>query len=314
MLGDGTAGMLRCINALAGKHGEYVASFVLNRLPQRLVPTEGQRAVRRGGIQWKLDLNNKLQKRLYLVGSYESLTLKAISKHLEPTDIVLDVGANIGALSLPIARLLDGPGRVIAVEPANDTTARLRHHVAINRLGNRVQVVQAALSSRAGQAMLRSSRQWPTDTGSRTLEGDSETTGVPVRLVTGDALRAELRVDRFDIIKIDVEGHESPVLDGLAATFADRPPRVVVLEVLAVTQGVAGRSTKSIVAQMNGLGYDGFAIRHRGLVPYTPSFCGNVLFLRHDLVSPARRHEVAVVRPAQGSTPEEQVDPKPSTK
>lgn len=280
MLGESTASVLRGINRLGGKHGEDAASFFLNRVPQGAVPSGGRRSVRRGGIWWTLDLDNKLQKRLYLVGSYEKLTLHALARYLQPNDVVLDVGANIGALTLPIARRLQGHGRVIAVEPADDTADRLRNHVVGNGLQDRVHIVEAALSDHEGHAQLRSSTSWPTDTGSRTLEGGSATVGSPVRVMTGDALRQELAIDSFNMIKIDVEGHEWAVLDGLAETFGSHAPRVVLLEVVATHQQRAGKRASSLVRRMEEMGFQGFAIRHRGMVPYTRSFSGNVLFVR----------------------------------
>lgn len=271
---------MRTVTLLGGKHGEYVASLVLNRIPRRWVPSTGTYSARRKGLDWNLDLRDNLQKRLYLVGDYEALTLAAVMARLRPTDCVLDVGANIGAFALPIAQRLRSPGRVIAVEAAKDTADQLRRHVASNGFGDRVQVVEAALSDRAGEARLRISGHGPGDAGSRTLEGDSPTTGEPVLLTTGDLLREQLKIARFDVVKIDVEGHERYVLDGLAETFSACPPRLLVLEVVAAHQERSGGSSQALVKRVSELGYRGCAIRHRGLAPITPDFSGNAIFIR----------------------------------
>lgn len=281
MLTDVVSGTAQAINALGGKHGEYLASRLLRRLPHSWVPTAGHREVTRQGLRWRLDLSDNLQQRLCVVGSYEALLLDALADHLRFGDVVLDVGANIGAFALPVARRVrGGTGRVIAVEPARDTAQRLRSHVEINSATDTVQVVEVGLSDQAGRGQLRLSPFGPGDVGSRTLEGDSTAVGDPVELTTGDALRHRLGVERFDVIKIDVEGHEIAVLDGLRETFMTRPPRVVVLEVVAANQERAGLSTSQLVAKMSQLGYDGLAVRHRGLVPLGPTFSGNVIFIR----------------------------------
>ncbi len=281
MLTDLVSRTAQAVNLLGGKHGEYMASQLLNRLPRAWIPASGRREVSRQGLRWNLDLSDNLQHRLCIVGSYESLLLSALADRLRPTDVVLDVGANIGAIALPLARLLQpGTGRVVAVEAAADTADRLRCHVALNGLEDRVHVVQRGLSNRSGPAYLRSSAFGQDDVGTRTLEGVCAVVGDPVQLVTGDALLAELGIERVDLVKIDVEGHELSVLDGLQHTFADRPPRVVVLEVIAENQARAGLSTERLVARMSELGYGGLAVRHRGLVPLTADFSGNVIFTR----------------------------------
>ena len=273
-----TVAVMRTINKLGGKHGEYAASFVLHHTPHRWVPSTGVYRVRRNGLHWTLDLDDNLQRRLYLVGAYESLTLAVLFSRLRPDDVFLDVGANIGAIALPIAQRLRRPGRVIAVEAAKDTAARLRKHVAVNNLDDRVRVVEAALSDREGEARLRLSDFGPGDVGTRTLEGDLPTAGDPVRITTGDILRRQLEGARFDILKVDVEGHERFVLDGFAETFAECPPRIVVLEILAGHQERSGGSSQLLLDRMSELGYGGLAIRHRGLRPVTPEFSGNVIF------------------------------------
>lgn len=274
--------LIRAINLLAGKHGEHAASLILKNIPTRWVPSDGTYSVRRRGLHWTLDLGDNLQRRLYFVGTYESITLNALLARVRPHDTVLDVGANIGAIALPIAQRLRPPGQVIAVEPAKDTVERLRRHVFLNHLGDRIKVINAGLSDREGTATLRSSAFGLGDVGTRTLEGNSAPVGDPVQLITGDALRNQLNISRFDIVKIDVEGHERFVLDGLTDAFQNCPPRVVVLELVANRQELSGGSSHSLVARMESMGYRGLAIRHRGLSPILPSFSGNTIFTRNE--------------------------------
>ena len=273
-----TTSVLRIINRLGGKYGEYAAGLLLGRIPSRWVSSSGAHHVSRNGLNWVLDLEDNLQKRLYLVGSYESLTLDAIFAKLRPDDVVLDVGANIGAIALPIAKKLRGSGHVIAVEPAKDTAARLRMHVAMNGLNTLVDVIEVALSDREGEARLLLGDFGPGDIGTRTLEGDLPPDGDPVRIMTGDSLRRQLGVDRFDVIKVDVEGHERFVLSGLTETFTISPPRLVVLEVVAEHQKRAGGSPQLLLNLMRSMGYRGLAIRNRGLGPITCDFSGNAIF------------------------------------
>jgi FkbM family methyltransferase len=272
----------RGIRALLGTHGEFAAGLFLDRLPRSWIPSSGIRVARRSGFDWSLDLADDVQRTLYLVGSYDALTLDVLRRQVQPTDVVLDIGANIGAFALPLAARLTPPGRVIAVEPAPDTAERLRGHVIANGLSDRVEVVQVALSDHDGWAELHVSRpRGGGNVGARTLEGNGASTGAPVRLMPGDELRRQLGVDGFDVVKIDVEGHEGPVLDGLAETFREAPPRVVVAEVVPHLQRRAGSSVTAVVDRLRAFGYEGRAIRHRGLRPLRPGFTGNAVFTRH---------------------------------
>lgn len=271
---------LRAVNAALGKHGELVASRLADRLPAGWLPTSGIFEARRGGFCWTLDLSDNLQRRLFLVGSYEALTLAAVTSRLQATDVVLDVGANIGTFALPVAARLRHPGRLVAVEAAPDTADRLREHITTNGLSERVEVVQAGLSDHEGSARLHLGTFGVGDAGTRTLEGSGAAVGPAVRLTTGDALRARLGLERFDVVKIDVEGHEAAVLAGLVRTLTEAPPRLLVVEVVPGHQERAGRSTESLVGLITSYGYSGRAIRHRGLAPLTRDFAGNVLFER----------------------------------
>lgn len=270
----------RGVNAALGRHGELAASLLLDRLPDRCVPHSGVYEASRCGFDWTLDLADNLQRRLYLVGSYESLTLAVVLKRLTPSDVVLDVGANIGTFALPVAARLHHPGRLVAVEAAPDTADRLRDHVGRNGLSERVEVVEVGLSDHSGRASLHLSPFGSRDAGTRTLEGDGATTGQPVELTTGDALRRRLGLDRFDVVKIDVEGHEASVLSGMVQTFMESPPRLLVVEIVPSHQERAGRSVASLIEFFASFGYRGRAIRHRGLSTLTPDFAGNAIFER----------------------------------
>jgi hypothetical protein len=87
--------------------GPVLADFVLERLPARMVETAGERGVKRMGLCWHLNLDANLERSLFYTGSYDSATLSEISDLVEPYHVVLHIGANIGTVALPIARLLD---------------------------------------------------------------------------------------------------------------------------------------------------------------------------------------------------------------
>src|SRR5206468_4690697 len=75
--------------------------------------------VNRGGLRWSLDLAEGIDFSIYLLGAFEPSTASTIQKLVKPGDVAFDIGANIAAHTLGIARLLGPEGRGLAVEPSN---------------------------------------------------------------------------------------------------------------------------------------------------------------------------------------------------
>jgi FkbM family methyltransferase len=182
----------------------------------------------RQGVRWSLNLDEGVQLALYL-GVFERSTSRALARLTRPGAIVIDVGANIGAQALPLARRLGSTGRLIAVEPANGAIARLRANLAMNpELGARFTVVHRALGSPGEPATGNYFASWPLQT---TPNAHPVHLGAPEASTaagsTLDELVGELGLDTVDVIKLDVDGHELPILAGAEATLARWKPAVV---------------------------------------------------------------------------------------
>lgn len=148
------------------------------------------------------------------LGRLEADALADFAAHLDADAIVWDVGANVGLYTLAAARRAR---RVVAFEPAPENVAALTRHVSINRLGN-VEIVAAAVSNVDGTARLAA--------GASPSEFRLADQGESVRCVTLDAWRRASGAPAPDVIKIDVEGAESTVLDGAAETIRSARPRI----------------------------------------------------------------------------------------
>ena len=75
------------------------------------------------------------------------------SKFLRPGQVVVEVGAHVGALTLALSRLVGPPGRVIALEPFYSSFAALAANSALNSLEN-VEVRQAVVADRPGKVFM----------------------------------------------------------------------------------------------------------------------------------------------------------------
>ncbi len=190
--------------------------------------------VRRRGVVWELDLREGIDLTIYALRAFEIPTLRALERLVEEGATVLDIGANIGAHTLHLARLVGDHGRVIAFEPTDYAIAKLRANLKANpRLEPRVGVHQAFLVASADQTKVESlASSWPVDgtspddrqMGSR----DMAVTGAKV--VTLDSVMEAEGNPRVQLIKMDIDGHELEVLQGAQSLLArDRPIMVMEL-------------------------------------------------------------------------------------
>jgi len=171
---------------------------------------------------------------------------------LQSGAVAIDVGANLGEWTIPLARTVGAAGRVLAVEPTPRSAAALEATLAANALRH-AEVIRCAVSDHDGNAefavpVVTSAR---TDTGTARLGpvgAGYERLNVSLRSL--DSLVAERRLDRVDLIKIDVEGHERQVLDG-AETILRRHRPALVIETGHEAEG----DRPAIHDRLHGLGY-----------------------------------------------------------
>ena len=227
----------------------------LTRLPDGWWTVSPLVRVRRLGLRLDLDLRDNLQRALYATGTYEPALVRFLHDELRPGDVMVDVGAHIGVHALTAAARLRrlGGGTVVAFEPARDSAARLRAAAARNRL--EVTVVEAALGAEPGTADLRADPAYDiADAGVRSLHGRG-TRVQTVRVTTFDAWVAEARLERVDLVKLDVEGTELEALRGMAGALGRRWPRALVVEVKQRVLERAGVAGDEVREYLDRLGY-----------------------------------------------------------
>ena len=137
-----------------------------------------------------------------------------LQRRLKPGGVFVDIGANAGIYSFWAHRCMQGRGRILAVEPDPEMRRRLVFNAATNGLSD-IDVCPVALSDHEGTAELQVN---PRQRGQNTLDvGEAQRAGgerqsLTVPLTTLLALLQAKGVDHVDVLKIDIEGHEPPVL------------------------------------------------------------------------------------------------------
>jgi FkbM family methyltransferase len=212
---------------------------------------------RRRRVRWSLDLREGVQFALYL-GLYEGATSRRLLEFVRPGSIVVDIGANVGAHTLPLARAVGPAGRVIAVEPTDAAFERLRTNCALNPdLEDRITTVHAALGPPGGTVEAGYYSAWPLmPSGSlHPILMGAEQPAADARFFTLDDLLDSLALSPVALIKIDVDGRELDVLKGAAKVLLRDCP-IVVFELCPYLLTERGHSAGDVVAFFASNGYE----------------------------------------------------------
>lgn len=196
-----------------------------------------------------------------LDGYWESWLTRFMARTVRPGATVVDVGANYGYYSLLLADLAGPDGRVHAVEPNPDAAALLSRSLALNGFSGRSVVEQVALGAAEGEATLFVPDGEPKNAAlaaGEEIERPGKRCLVRVRsldeMIGPDA--------RIDFIKIDAEGGEEAIIDGMEHILATRPPPMV-LEFNAVRYADPGAFLDRLLRSYGSLrhvDHDGHAV------------------------------------------------------
>jgi FkbM family methyltransferase len=164
----------------------------------------------------------------YLTGDAEPEVQQALAELVKPGQTVYDVGANIGFFTMLCSRLVGPQGKVYAFEPIPQNLVTLRHNIALNGLTN-VVVVDKALSASTGTAEMFVS-PWSAfhslnvEGASKQENHGAEAGEIVVETVTLDEFVEREGAPPPDLIKIDVEGAELIVVQGMRETLRSKQP------------------------------------------------------------------------------------------
>ncbi len=194
------------------------------------------RKVKRRGILWELDLVEGIDFSIFIFGLFEKETSQAIRRLVTNNSIVIDIGANIGAHTLPMAKLVGKKGKVYAIEPTKYAYSKLTKNLLINKsLSKRVQSDQIMLINNDGKGKVKDLySSWPLSVRSKDEKRHSVHQGV-LRTISGagevtlDDYVSMNNITSLDLIKLDVDGNELDVLSGAENVLTKMKP-VIIME------------------------------------------------------------------------------------
>jgi FkbM family methyltransferase len=185
----------------------------------------------------------------------------------------VDVGANIGVYTMLAAKKGGSSGKVISLEPIPQMFQQLSEGVRLNGYTN-VLVYNVAAWEQNRQLKMFCSE--PQNLGSYGVDiNEEKKSGINVQAVRIDDLMNQLGILRVDLIKIDVEGAELPVLKGAMQTLCRHRP-ILVLEIDPTLMSRYDHKIEDIWAYLKALSYECYAIGESGSF-YREDKCGPVL-------------------------------------
>jgi FkbM family methyltransferase len=178
---------------------------------------------------------------LYLHQLYDFSNMGFFCHFLRADDLLLDVGANIGVYGLLSARTTGC--QVIACEPAPDTFRTLSDNVRLNRLDDRIELLNAAVGDAEGTLKL--------SVGQHGLNHVVQGVGTTVPQRRLDDIISD-RAPRA--LKLDVEGYEMHVLRGAPQILANPAFKVVMVEINGLIERY-GESVDGIRTHLHSHGF-----------------------------------------------------------
>jgi FkbM family methyltransferase len=198
-------------------------------------------------------------------GIWEPYETSLVLALLPPGGVFVDVGANIGYFSIVAARQVGERGQVYAFEPGSENFSLLQQSAELNGLGNRIHAVEAGLAAEGGRARLFLSEN---NLGDHQIFSTGEgRASTDIRLLNGsDYLGPELEQnDRVvvDLLKIDTQGSEYGVLEGLMPLLEGLlPPPTILLELTPLSLRQSGASGRALVELLSRLDQSMWIVDH----------------------------------------------------
>jgi FkbM family methyltransferase len=168
------------------------------------------------GLRAHVEIGNVIEEEIVKYGEYDTESCSTIRHFVKPSMVCMDVGANVGLLSMLMAQL---GASVYAFEPGPPYVERMQANLRLNpELESRVTIEQLGLADKPGTLFWAAD---PTATYNAALNASA---GVSVPVTTVDDYAKSM--PQLDLIKIDVESMELEVLKGAQATLRRLRPTV----------------------------------------------------------------------------------------
>lgn len=193
-----------------------------------------------------------------LYGCYERQSIVFLAEELRNGGVFLDIGANLGLFSIDLA--MHTPCQVIAFEPNKNTAKLLRESVRLNKLEDRIQVRQCAVSNVSGQLEFFDNPENAGDSALATASTPAMPENrhmVPVVALDedGDFQRMLPEGAEIKAVKMDMQGAEVHAIEGMRGMLARHKP-VLLIEIAEDCLRKFSKTVENLYAALAVEGYE----------------------------------------------------------
>jgi FkbM family methyltransferase len=179
------------------------------------------------GAILRLDLSESIQRTMFM-GLYEPEQTAWFKECLHEGDVVIDVGASFGYYTTLSSKLVGDAGQVFAFEPSPLASGIIENAIKESSMKNTV-LTKAAVGGRAGTVSLYLPSTSELHSPS-ILASDNTFTPVQIPVIALDEFEPLRKFSRIKLVKMDVEGYEPNVLDGMQSLIRERRVENIICE------------------------------------------------------------------------------------
>jgi len=236
-----------------------------------------------GGVRFHVQRSEYALTGNIYTGLYEFHEMAFLLHILRPEDLYIDIGANVGSYTLLACGVAGARG--VAFEPIPDTFERMLDNLRLNHLEEQVACHNLGVGRKEGVLLFTCDQN---TTNHALAEGETSDAATEVQVVSLDSMLAN---ENPFLLKIDVEGFETPVLEGAKDNLAKPSLKAVIME-LNGSGARYGFDEGAILETMLALGFQTFSYDPftRHLIPLEGknAEAGNTLFIRDETLAAHR--------------------------
>jgi len=200
----------------------------------------------------RLDLREAIQRQMF-IGTYEPPQTAWFRQCLCPGDTIIDIGASFGYFTTLGAALVGRTGKVFAFEPSPVASKTLENAITDSMIQN-VTLTKAAVGKKNGTVSLFMPTTRYVHSPS-VMQSDPSFVPIHVPVIALDHFQPLENVAQVKLVKIDVEGYEPNVLDGMENLIKARRIENIICEFNSFWLGRNSTTSKQLLERFLDLGY-----------------------------------------------------------
>lgn len=203
---------------------------IVNHLPKILIPKPVKIVTIETIYGFRMEIDPvkdvAVERSLYYTGTYEKGTLFIMKNVLFEGHVFVDVGANIGLMSIFASQIVGNSGRVFAFEPNPNTNNILQRNIELNNISN-IEISKYAIGNVKKTGKIYDN--WYSGRGSSSLiQPNQLSESYDIDVVTlSEFFNGGQQV--VNLIKFDIEGYELPALQG-AKDLIEKTGAILIIE------------------------------------------------------------------------------------